>query len=395
MTASLKTIRFGVVPVEAWDRPADGSEPFRYVDISSVDRDAKAIVAPATLRVADAPSRARQVLKENDVLVSTVRPNLNAVALVPADLDGAIGSTGFTVLRANPQRVLSRFLFFWVRSPAFVAEMVKKATGASYPAVSDRIILESQMPVPTLDEQRHISEVLGRVDAVRRNNKAAVHLTDRLLRSAFLEMFGDPATNPERWNVVPLSSLGRITTGNTPSRAEPRYFGDDIEWIKSDNINTPGHYLTRAAEGLSKLGRAVARTAPAGSTLITCIAGTPECIGNVALSDREVAFNQQINAVTPHPEVDYRFLYVLLLVGKRLVQAASTNAMKGMVSKGKLEQVRVPHPPADMQRHFGRLFDRIIAMSAAHERACADADQLFGAVLSNVFSAGVRVARSA
>jgi type I restriction enzyme S subunit len=199
-------------------------------------------------------------------------------------------------------------------------------------------------------------------------------------------MFGDPVTNPKGWELKPLAKLGRITTGNTPSRAVDEYFGDDIEWIKSDNINTPSHYLTRATEGLSAQGRAVGRTVPAGSSLMTCIAGSADCIGNVALTDRVVAFNQQINAITPYEGVDHRFLYVLLLVGKRLVQAASTNSMKGMVSKGKLEAVQVPSPPPKAQSRFGESFERVLKLSHRQEIAQQESELLFEATVQRAFS---------
>jgi type I restriction enzyme S subunit len=73
----------------------------------------------------------------------------------------------------------------------FVADMVKKATGASYPAVSDRIVLDSWMPMPGLDEQLRIADILDKADAIRRKRKEAIALTEELLRSAFLEMFGN------------------------------------------------------------------------------------------------------------------------------------------------------------------------------------------------------------
>ncbi|MDX2054766.1 MAG: restriction endonuclease subunit S [Polyangiaceae bacterium] len=242
---------------------------------------------------------------------------------------------------------------------------------------------------PPLPEQRRIADILDKADTIRRKRKEAIALTEELLRSAFLEMFGDPVTNPKGWEVKPLGDLGRITTGNTPSRAVGEYFGADIEWIKSDNINTRSHYLTRATEGLSDQGRAISRTVPAGSTLMTCIAGSPDCIGNVALADREVAFNQQINAVTPHEGVDHRFLYVLLLVGKRLVQAASTNSMKGMVSKGKLEAVLVPSPPLKAQSQFAEVFDRVLRLSRRQEVAQGEALMLFDTMVHRAFSGGL------
>jgi type I restriction enzyme S subunit len=119
---------------------------------------------------------------------------------------------------------------------------------------------------------------------------------------------------------------------------------------------------------------------------MTCIAGSPDCIGNVALADREVAFNQQINAVTSHDGVDYRFVYVLLLVGKRLIQAASTKGMKGMVSKGKLEGVLVPVPPAKEQAQFGEAFDRVLRLSRRQEVAQREAQILFDTNVERAFS---------
>jgi len=123
-----------VTPVGTWTPERDSpDEKFTYVDLSAVDQDEKAIVGARELPCADAPSRARQVVNDGDVLVSTVRPNLNAVARVPAELHGATASTGFCVLRPHPKKLDSRYLFHWVRSKQFIGEMARRATGASYP----------------------------------------------------------------------------------------------------------------------------------------------------------------------------------------------------------------------------------------------------------------------
>src|ERR1700693_2655703 len=98
-----------------------GAGDFTYIDISSVHSDYKQIVQPKMLPKAEAPSRARQRLKAGDVLVSMTRPNLNAVGLVPESLDGAVGSTGFHVLRARGAD--PGWLFYLVQSGAFVQAM--------------------------------------------------------------------------------------------------------------------------------------------------------------------------------------------------------------------------------------------------------------------------------
>lgn len=160
---------------------------FTYIDLGSIDQRLKVIGAAKTVPTSDAPSRARQVLKPHDVIVSTVRPNLNGVALVPASLEGSIASTGFCVLRPLEGRLNPNYLFHWVQSPLFVADMVRKASGASYPAVSEKIILQSHIPLPPLKEQRRIAAILDKGDELRTKRREALALLSSLSQSIFAE----------------------------------------------------------------------------------------------------------------------------------------------------------------------------------------------------------------
>jgi len=251
--------------------------------------------------------------------------------------------------------------------------------------LSVRQIEAIAVTLPPLPDQRRIAALLGKADAIRRKRQQAIRLTDDLLRSAFLDMFGDPVTNPKGWPTQPIADVADVITGNTPPRERPEYYGDAIEWIKSDNINTRSHILTRAVEGLSEAGRALGRAAPEGSTLMTCIAGSRSCIGNVALTDRAVALNQQINAIVPGPSVDANFLYVQLLLAKPLIQAASTDSMKGMVSKGRLSSVLLPAPAEERQRAFGRWFSGFLHWRSRLDAGCGATDDLFHALAQRAF----------
>ncbi|MFZ4394890.1 MAG: restriction endonuclease subunit S [Kiritimatiellia bacterium] len=130
------------------------SQEFVYVDIGCIDRETKRIVDPKLLPLSKAPSRAKQLLKTGDVLVSMTRPNLNAVAIVPPDLDGSIGSTGFHVLRARDAE--PAFLFYAVQSNEFIDAMCLKVQGALYPAVRPRDISSFCIPPLSLAQQRRI-----------------------------------------------------------------------------------------------------------------------------------------------------------------------------------------------------------------------------------------------
>lgn len=113
--------------------PNPQDDEFVYIDIGCVDVALKTIVTRQMLRTRDAPSRARQRVNAGDILVSMTRPNLNAVAVVSAEFDGAICSTGFHVLR--PVLVPSSLLLAVVRSTSFIEAMTERVQGALYPAI--------------------------------------------------------------------------------------------------------------------------------------------------------------------------------------------------------------------------------------------------------------------
>nr|WP_254444602.1 restriction endonuclease subunit S [Ruegeria arenilitoris] len=258
-------------------------------------------------------------------------------------------------------------------------------SGSSQPQITRKGLSRLLVPLPSIQEQRRIAAILDKADAIRRKREQALNLTDEFLKSVFLEMFGDPVGNSKGLRTKPLSWFGEIVTGNTPPRSNPRNYGCHIEWIKSDNINTPKHYLTEAKEYLSEEGAKLGRTVPRGSILVICIAGSPASIGRAAIADRDVALNQQINAITPNQDIDQHFLYAQFVVGQRLVQAASTNSMKGMVSKGKFKEIQFLAPEPDEQRKFGEIFHKYLENSTRLLSANNASQDLFSSLSQRAF----------
>ena len=248
-----------------------------------------------------------------------------------------------------------------------------------------KFLKETQIPLPPLDQQKRIAGILDAADALRTKRREALAQLDSLLQSTFLDMFGDPVTNSMGWDTFALGAVGEVITGNTPSRKRPEYYGEDIEWIKSDNINDPSFVLTEAEERLSVTGKAVARTSPSGSILVTCIAGSPSCIGNAAIANREVAFNQQINAFVPGKRIALWFAFGVFWVGKRLVQNSSTSSMKGMVSKSAFSAISIPIPPTSLQSRFAAIAESVEHQKASQRAHLAELDTLFASLQSRAF----------
>lgn len=184
--------------------------PFRYVDISSIDRDLKAITSTSNIMGKDAPSRARKEIHAGNIIVSTVRPNLNAVAIVRPDLDGHIASTGFCVLNPNSRIIDGKYLFYFTLTTDFIGILSSKVRGAHYPAVSDRDVKEIEIPLLPLSEQRQIVEILDQADALRKKRAEADAKAARILPALFYKMFGDPLAVTLSHKAVPLGQLDVI-----------------------------------------------------------------------------------------------------------------------------------------------------------------------------------------
>ena len=158
-------VRLGDVCEDKIQRIKSISEPrIAYIDIASIDNVQKRVIGVKEHDVDDAPGRAQQVVIPGDVLVSNVRPNLNAVAIV--DVVSAIpivASTGFCVLRVK-DIALPEYVYYYAQTSDFIDPLVAVSEKASYPSVTDTIVKDSLMPLPPLSVQR---EVVARLDSAK------------------------------------------------------------------------------------------------------------------------------------------------------------------------------------------------------------------------------------
>ena len=236
--------------VASIDPKREPDREFLYIDISAVDNATKRIVSPQKVTGKLASVRARQVVRKNDVLVSTTRPNLNAVALVAAHYDGQVCSSGFCVLRCGPE-LIPDYLFSFVQSPAFVQPLSDLVKGGLYPAVSDKQVRAQQISWVPVDKQRSIAaELKIQLAAVAQARQAAKDQIDELTNLAHAiiretlnhpdtetHLLGDVLDEVKRgvganWADYPVlgatrSGLApaREPVGKTPERYKPVFAG--------------------------------------------------------------------------------------------------------------------------------------------------------------------------
>ncbi len=329
------------------------------------------------------PSRANRMVLEGEILFAKMKGTTKVLKITDEIASEYIFSTGFTTLK-NKEDLDRDYLYYVLISEYFQTEKDKYCSGATQKAINNTNLKKIKIPVPAMEIQGKIVEVLDEAQALIDKRKEQIQLLDRLIESTFYTMFGDPVKNEKGWDVEKLKTTTEIITGNTPPRKDPQNYGDYIEWIKSDNINTPYTIVTKAKEYLSEIGKKRARYVPKNSILMTCIAGSLSCIGNVAITDREVAYNQQINGFIPKKYSLY-FLYNLFCLSKEFIQNKSTSSMKGMISKGVLSELEFIVPPLTLQNEFADKVEVIEKQKKLLEKSLELLEENYKSIMDKAF----------
>ena len=235
--------------------------------------------------------------------------------------------------------LLNKYLYWFMNR--YIVQLRSQSIGGVIKYIKLGDLTNISLNLPTLDVQKKIVGIFESIERLIVRKVFLLKVLDDLIKSRFVEMFGGPnmvALNKS----IKLSSVAKIITGNTPSRKSLEYYGDYIEWIKSDNIISTNLYISQAKEFLSEQGAAKGRVAPKDSLLMTCIAGSIRSIGNVGICDRSVAFNQQINAIVLKNNINPLYIYWLLKLFKPSIIANVEMSLKGIISKSQLENMLIP-----------------------------------------------------
>lgn len=356
-------------------QPAAITDGTQYVGLEDISGETGE-VCPRRVSAGELQS-AKFAYSSAHLLYGKLRPNLRKVA---RPLEVGICSTD--ILPLLPGEIADRdYLFHWLRSPVVVETVTSRTSGANLPRISPQRLLELEVPLPPLAEQRRIAELLDRADAVRLKREESRLLVDELLRSVFLEMFGDPVRNEKGWEVKRIGNLCRVLGGKRLPKGSAysemptpfRYVrATDIGQGRVDESNL--RYLTKEVQ--ARISR---YTVSEGDVVIT-IAGT---IGEVAPVEASLeGANLTENAAklcAIQPGIyDPHFLVALL---RDPGVKASLLAQTGQVTIQKLalfriKRVAAPVPPLELQRAYAERARRIDQLRSGLEAAAAEAVKL-------------------
>lgn len=336
-----------------------------YVDIGSVNS-SQGITKTETMLLSKAPSRARRLVKDGDVIISTVRTYLEAISPIINPPDNMVVSTGFAVIR--PSIGLNHaFAAYCLRASGFIKEVVARSVGVSYPAINASDLVNIPVPNMPLTEQLRIANFLDHetakidnliekqqqlIELLKEKRQAVIsHAVTKGLnpnvpmKNSGVEWLGEV---PEHWTVSTIKHISTfIGTGGTPKNSESFTDDDGIDWFSPGDFN--GSLSLRYAKKkitTQAVSNGDAKSYPKDSIVVIGIGAT---LGKVAFVEHEFSCNQQINIITPSKTVDHNYLTYSLLNQVEQMKQSSNASTIGIMNQEKTKQIWIAFPPKDEQ----------------------------------------------
>ena len=356
-----------------------------YIDISSVDNETKKITGYQTIIFGESPSRARKAVKRGDVLVSTVRPNLNSVALLEEDTPNVtVASTGFCVLESKDD-VDPRFVFNFCKSKPFIDEMVSQATGASYPAVSDKIVRSALVPKYSYQEQQSISAVLDKLTGIIDSRRSELQELDNLIKARFVELFGNLNTNPKGWDLKTFDELTYLITDG--EHATPRRSDKGIYLLSARNVLNHALQLEDVDYiDEDEYERIAKRIVPqAGDVLLSCSGTVGRCCCvpeglkfQMVRSTAILRFKEELNPVFAEYMITSDYV-------QKQIDKAKTASSQANLFQGKIAKLKGFVPPIELQDEFLGFVNQVDKSKVAVQKALDGTQTLFDSLMQEYF----------
>ncbi len=384
-------------------------ESFRYVDVSSVSNTLFKIVSDTKMLGAEAPSRARKEIKAKDVLFATVRPTLKRIALVPQDLDGEIASTGYCVLRPEPDKIVPEFLYHSLLTDNFVKAMGGLERGVSYPAIRDTDVLSATILLPSLGEQGRIARVLSTVQTAIEQQARLIDLTRELKRAFTRKLFTESLHGekqketeiglvPKSWDVVALREAVEYIDYGYSAPIPKTAPENGIKIVSTADINRAGEMLYWKMRRTTAPEKTIKRLTLLDGDVLFNWRNSAELIGKTSIFEQQsephifASFVLRIrcdeknthNYFLKHLLNHYREQEVFVKLSRRAVNQANYN-------RNEIFELKIPFPKYEEQREIAETILAVENKLLLHESKRNLLEELFRNLLHQLMTGRIRV----
>ena len=250
----------------------------------------------------DSENTFTKMFRKGDILFGRRRAYLKKAAVAPFD---GICSGDITVIQAKPDLILPELLPFIIQNDALFDFAVGKSAGSLSPRVKWEHLKNYEFELPEMDKQRELAGLLWAMDATRKSYQRLITVTDELVKSQFIEMFG------KRDGAIYCTleeCCVSVTGGSTPSMKHEEYYGGEVPFIKSGDVKAD--YISSGALWLTQraLDETTAKYVPAGTVVVVTRSGILKHDLPVAITSNPVVINQDLKAFEPKPEFSPQYI---------------------------------------------------------------------------------------
>ena len=333
------------------------------------------------------------LLEEGDYVVSS-SGTLGKLAEIRAqDLPLMLNTSVIRFRPLNPEVLNRAYLKWFIKSPLYMRQIQKASTGTAIKNYGPSHLKQMVIPLPPIEEQRRIAAILDKADAVRRKRQQAIALTEKLLRSAFLEIFGDPVTNPKGWDILSMDKVvQRIEAGWSANGEDCKCEANEWGVLKISAV-TSGRFQANEHKVVKDIAFKKSLIIPQRGDLLFSRANTRELVAATCLveeSCERLFLPDKLWRITPDPNIaNTEYLRFLLTdpTYRRLITRKATGTSGSMlnVSQAKLLEMYASVPPLTVQKRFAEVVWQAFGMRERHELAFAMSDFAFNSLLQKAF----------
>lgn len=252
--------------------------------------------------------------------------------------------------------------------------------------------LKLEIPFPPLDDQIRIAHLLGKVEGLISLRKQQLQQIDDLLKSVFLEMFGDPVRNEKGWPTEPLGALATIERGRFSPRPrnDPKYYGGTSPFIQTGDISRSKGRLREYTQTLNELGAKVSKEFGVDTIVIAIVGAT---IGETAILEMPTYAPDSVIGITPRSRDgrDSVFIEFVLRFWKPVLRAKAPEAARANINIQTLRPLQIIFPP---ERHkFSELMRRLEVLGTAYQQSLTDLEALYDALSQQAFKGELDLSR--
>ena len=285
--------------------------------------------------------------RKGQVLLGRRRVYLRKAVVAPCD---GICSGDITVIEAM-DGVLPELLPFVIQNDRFFDYAMQGSAGSLSPRVKWEHLKDYEFSLPPLAEQKVLADILWAAYRLKESYKKLLAATDEMVKSQFIEMFGDPMTNDKQWPKFScLNEVTQIVLGSTPKSNNPSYWDGDIRWITPAEMTDSSYFIYDTERHITEEGRKAANLTmlPEGAVLFS----TRAPIGKVGIVGKEMCCNQGFKNFICSEKINNIFLYYTLKFKKEYLCSLGTGTTFKELSKRTVESLRIAAPPIELQKQF-------------------------------------------